>query len=130
MYDVGPITAAAIGAQLAIHARGELGVLRENIATNIATMAQMAKLLIYAGQSNAPASGGSPRQTAAMRSGSAMQKTPTVASSHAPIRAVGSSGRLKRMRKAKPSVTSWTVRTASSISADCVCQNVHGTRPS
>src|SRR5207245_5654605 len=118
MYDIGATSARAIGVQLRIHARAEPGVCRENIATNIATMAQMARLLAYAGHTSAPATTGSWRTTDAMRAGSTMQNTPIVASSHAPIRATGSNGFLNASRSANPSVTSCTARTASSITPD------------
>src|SRR2546429_5566592 len=104
MYEVGPTSASAIGVQLTIHARDEFGVLRENMATNIATMAQMARLLTYAGHRSAPAAAGRPRTTTAMRAGSTMQNKPIVASSQAPIRAIGSNGFLSRMRNANPHV--------------------------
>src|SRR5206468_1541205 len=114
--------ANAMGTHASTHQGRERDTFLGNIATNAARMAATATLLTYGIHNKAPGTTGSCRHTAAIRYGSTMQKTPTVASSHAPRRALGSNERLMPMTKARQSVTSCTARTASSIQPSCDCQ--------
>src|SRR3954470_20972668 len=122
MYAVGRTTASAIGVQLATHATGQRGVRRANIATNIATTAQIPRLLTYAGQRLAPTTSGRPRHNAAVLYGSTMPNTAKGARSQAPVRAIESSGRLYAISSANPSVASCTVRTVASMTPLCDLQ--------